>query len=107
MCDAQPNADTYDDVLRTRLWRSGPLIVTGLVVTALALWIKLVSTMGPDELADFEERTFRDTHFPTSTSVDLMIAVTRSPVVSPKFSADSRVIAETWCVRRYRCESRP
>ena len=25
----------------------------------VALWIKLVSTLGPDELADFEERTFR------------------------------------------------
>ena len=23
------------------------------------LWVKLVTTMGPDELADFEERTFR------------------------------------------------
>ena len=25
----------------------------------VALWVKLVATMGPDELADFEERTFR------------------------------------------------
>lgn len=25
----------------------------------VALWVKLVGTMGPDELADFEERTFR------------------------------------------------
>ena len=25
----------------------------------IALWIDLVATMGPDELADFEERTFR------------------------------------------------
>ena len=26
----------------------------------VALWLKLVPTMGPDELADFEERTFRE-----------------------------------------------
>ena len=26
---------------------------------AVALWVQLVATMGPDELADFEERTFR------------------------------------------------
>ena len=25
----------------------------------VALWVKLVATMGPDKLADFEERTFR------------------------------------------------
>jgi len=25
----------------------------------LALWVKLVATMGPDELTDFEERTFK------------------------------------------------
>jgi hypothetical protein len=25
----------------------------------VALWVNLVATMGPDELADFEERTFR------------------------------------------------
>jgi len=25
----------------------------------VALWVKLVATMGPDELADFEARTFR------------------------------------------------
>jgi hypothetical protein len=25
----------------------------------VALWVKLVATMGPDELADFEQRTFR------------------------------------------------
>jgi hypothetical protein len=25
----------------------------------VALWVKLVATMGPDELGDFEERTFR------------------------------------------------
>ena len=25
----------------------------------IALWVKLIATMGPDELADFEERTFR------------------------------------------------
>jgi hypothetical protein len=25
----------------------------------VALWVELVATMGPDELADFEERTFR------------------------------------------------
>ena len=25
----------------------------------VALWVQLVETMGPDELADFEERTFR------------------------------------------------
>ena len=25
----------------------------------VVLWLKLVATMGPDELADFEERTFR------------------------------------------------
>ena len=25
----------------------------------VALWVKLVAAMGPDELADFEERTFR------------------------------------------------
>ena len=25
----------------------------------IALWVKLVATMGPDELADVEERTFR------------------------------------------------
>ncbi len=25
----------------------------------VALWVQLVDTMGPDELADFEERTFR------------------------------------------------
>jgi len=23
------------------------------------MWVKLVTTMGPDELADFEERTYR------------------------------------------------
>ena len=28
-------------------------------VETVALWLKLVATMGPDELADFEERTFR------------------------------------------------
>ena len=26
----------------------------------MALWVKLVAGMGPDELADFERRTFRD-----------------------------------------------
>jgi hypothetical protein len=26
----------------------------------VALWVKLVGTMGPDELADFEERTFSE-----------------------------------------------
>ena len=25
----------------------------------VALWVTLVATMGPDDLADFEERTFR------------------------------------------------
>jgi len=25
----------------------------------VALWVKLVATMGPDELADFEARTFK------------------------------------------------
>jgi hypothetical protein len=25
----------------------------------VALWVKLIATMGPDELADFEARTFR------------------------------------------------
>ena len=26
----------------------------------VALWVKMVATMGPDELDDFERRTFRD-----------------------------------------------
>jgi len=39
-----------------------PLEDTGVGPAApetVALWVKLVATMGPDELADFEERTFR------------------------------------------------
>jgi hypothetical protein len=41
----------------------------------VALWVKLVSTMGPDELADLEERTFRQ--WDRSSLGDLRRAIER------------------------------
>ena len=40
-------------------------------------------------------------------SLDLLIAVARSPVLSPRFSADSRVIAETLKEPEVRAETAP
>ena len=39
----------------------------------VALWVQLVATMGPDELADFEERTFRQSE--RASLAELRIAI--------------------------------
>lgn len=41
----------------------------------VALWVNLVATMGPDELADFEERTFHQ--WDRASLSDVRIAIER------------------------------
>jgi hypothetical protein len=41
----------------------------------VALWVELVATMGPDKLADFEERTFRQ--WDRAALADVSIAIKR------------------------------
>jgi hypothetical protein len=41
----------------------------------IALWVKLAATMGPDQLADFEERTFRQ--WDRASLSDVRIAIDR------------------------------